>query len=239
MNVTVLTGAGISTESGIPDYRGPEGLWTRDPDHEKLVTIDYYLADPSIRERSWRMRRSSPALSAEPNPGHHALVDLERAGLLRLLVTQNIDGLHQKAGSTGVVELHGNMNGVVCVGCDARTTLPQAFERIDAGEPDPACVECGGILKTTTVMFGEWLEADVLGKAIGAAKRSDVFVAVGTSLQVQPAATLAGLAVEYGARLVIINASPTPYDQYASRVVREPIGKALPALVKELIDEAR
>ncbi|MFI6478122.1 SIR2 family NAD-dependent protein deacylase [Nonomuraea sp. NPDC050663] len=239
MNVTVLTGAGISTESGIPDYRGPEGLWTRDPDHEKLVTIDYYLADPSIRERSWRMRRSSPALTAEPNPGHHALVDLERAGLLRLLVTQNIDGLHQKAGSTDVVELHGNMNGVVCVGCDARTTLQEAFDRIDEGEPDPACVECGGILKTTTVMFGEWLEAEVLGRAISAAKRSDVFVAVGTSLQVQPAATLAGLAVEYGARLVIINASPTPYDEYASQVVREPIGKALPALVKELIDEAR
>jgi NAD-dependent deacetylase len=239
VNVTVLTGAGISTESGIPDYRGPQGLWTADPDYEKLVTLDYYLADPSVRERSWRMRRSSPALDATPNAGHLALVELERAGLLRLLITQNVDGLHQKAGSSQVVELHGNMFGVVCVSCAARSTLREAFDRIDAGEPDPACLECGGILKTTTVMFGEWLEAETLGRAISAAKRSDVFVAVGTSLQVQPAATLAGLAVEYGARLVIINASPTPYDQHARQVVRESIGEALPALVKELIDEAR
>ncbi|WP_084958260.1 SIR2 family NAD-dependent protein deacylase [Thermoactinospora rubra] len=237
MNVTVLTGAGISTESGIPDYRGPKGLWTADPDYEKLVTIDYYLADPGIRRRSWEFRRAGPALTAEPNAGHLALVELERAGLLDRLITQNVDGLHQKAGNdpARVLELHGNMFGVRCLGCDARSTLRETLERIDAGEDDPACLACGGILKTTTVMFGEHLDHDVISAAVSATRRADLFLAVGTSLQVHPAAALAGMA----RRLVIVNDQPTPYDAGAERVVREPIGVALPALVKELIHEAR
>jgi NAD-dependent deacetylase len=231
--ITVMTGAGISTDSGIPDFRGPSGLWRNDPDHEKLVTIDYYLADPDIRRRSWLFRRDSPARTAVPNAAHLALVELERAGLLDRLVTQNIDGLHQKAGSSPdrVLELHGNMSGVMCVRCEARSTLAEALARIDGGEPDPACLVCGGILKTTTVMFGEVLPGEVVAEAVRATERSTTFVAIGTSLQVQPAASLAGLAVRSGARLVIVNAEPTPYDDFAAELIRDPIGEAVPQLV--------
>lgn len=232
--ITVMTGAGISTDSGIPDFRGPSGLWRNDPDHEKLVTIDYYLADPDIRRRSWLFRRDSPARTAAPNAAHLALVELERAGLLDRLITQNIDGLHRKAGSDRVLELHGNMSGVLCVDCGARSTLAEALERIDAGEADPACHECGGILKTTTVMFGESLPEQVVAEAVQATQRSTTFVAIGTSLQVQPAASLAGLAVRSGARLVIVNAEPTPYDDFAAELIREPIGEAVPQLVARL-----
>lgn len=232
-----MTGAGISTESGIPDYRGPGGVWRRDPDHEKLVTIDYYLADPDIRRRSWEYRRASPARDAEPNAAHRALVELERAGRLDRLITQNVDGLHLKAGSDPerVLELHGNMFGVLCLGCGARSTLEEALARIDAGEQDPACVACGGILKTTTVMFGENLSQDVIAEAAEAAERAEVFVAVGTSLQVMPAASLAALAERNGARLIIVNAEPTPYDELAAEVIRDPIGEAVPRLVARLM----
>lgn len=235
--ITVMTGAGISTESGIPDYRGPSGLWRADPDYEQLVTIDYYLADADIRRRSWEFRRSSPAWHAEPNPAHLALVELEKAGRLDRLITQNVDGLHQKAGSdpARVLELHGNMFGVVCVGCGARSTLDEALARIDAGEKDPACERCGGILKTTTVMFGENLPEDVIAEAAEAAERAEVFVTIGTSLQVMPAASLAALAARSGARLIIVNAEPTPYDDLADEVVRDPIGEAVPRLVRRLI----
>jgi NAD-dependent deacetylase len=154
--VTVLTGAGISTDSGIPDFRGPNGVWTRSPASEKLFTIDNYLADPEVRRRSWQARRANPAWAAEPNAGHRALVDLERAGALRALVTQNIDRLHQAAGSSPevVLELHGNMVESMCTGCDARGLTADALARLDAGEDDPRCERCGGILKTATVMFG-------------------------------------------------------------------------------------
>ncbi|MER7506482.1 Sir2 family NAD-dependent protein deacetylase [Nonomuraea pusilla] len=235
----MLTGAGISTESGIPDYRGPQGLWRRDPDHEKLVTIDYYLTDPDIRRRSWEYRRSSPAWTALPNPAHRALVELEQAGLLDRLITQNVDGLHQKAGNAAerVLELHGNMFGVVCVDCGARSTLREALDRIDAGEPDPACAACGGVLKTTTVMFGEMLDQDTIAAAVRAAEQAATFVTIGTSLQVQPAASLAAVAARSGARLVIVNAEPTPYDEVADEVVREPIGAAVPALVARLLKD--
>ncbi|MFG1942209.1 NAD-dependent deacetylase [Nonomuraea sp. NPDC048826] len=236
MLITVMTGAGISTESGIPDYRGPRGLWRRDPDHEKLVTIGYYLADPEIRRRSWEFRRGNPARDAAPNGAHRALVELERAGRLDRLITQNVDGLHQRAGSDPerVLELHGNMFGVVCVGCGGRSTLDEALARLDAGEDDPACRECGGILKTTTVMFGENLPEEVVAEAVEATERAEVFVAIGTSLQVMPAASLAALAVRRGARLIVVNAEPTPYDDLAAEVIRDPIGEAVPRLVARL-----
>ncbi|GII96671.1 SIR2 family NAD-dependent protein deacylase [Sinosporangium siamense] len=234
--ITVMTGAGISTESGIPDYRGPAGLWRTDPDYSKLVTLHYYLDDPDIRRRSWRFRLDSPAWTAQPNPAHLALVELERAGLLSWLITQNVDGLHQRAGSDPgrVLELHGNMFGIVCTACAGRTTLAEARERILAGEADPACLACGGVLKTTTVMFGENLDDSTIRRAVEASAACEVFVAVGTSLQVQPAASLAGIAAESGARLVIVNDSPTPYDALADEVIRDPIGTALPALVRRL-----
>jgi NAD-dependent deacetylase len=231
--ICVLTGAGISTESGIPDYRGPNGVWTRDPDAEKLVTLSYYVNDPHIRRRAWRMRRDLQVGDVVPNAGHRALVELERQGRLRALLTQNIDGLHQQAGSSpGVVlELHGTVHEVVCLSCGDRTTMRSAMERIDAGDLDPACLLCGGILKSATISFGQMLDAEVIGAAAEAAADCDVFMAVGTSLTVHPAAGLLELAVGAGSRIVVVNAEPTPYDDLADLVVREPIGSALPLLL--------
>ncbi|MBQ0863950.1 MULTISPECIES: Sir2 family NAD-dependent protein deacetylase [unclassified Streptomyces] len=234
--VAILTGAGISTDSGIPDYRGPQGVWRKDPEAEKLVTYAYYMADPDIRRRSWRMRGESPVWKAVPNAAHEAIARLERAGTPVRVITQNVDGLHQAAGVPGrkVLELHGNARTVLCTECGARSTMEQALARVAAGEPDPACEACGGVLKSATVMFGQQLDGEVLAEAVAVAKACDVFLAVGTSLQVQPAASLAGLAAEHGARLVIVNAEPTPYDPIADEVVRDPIGRALPRLLAEL-----
>jgi NAD-dependent deacetylase len=235
--VAILSGAGISTDSGIPDYRGPNGLWRREPDAEKLVTYEYYMNDPDIRRRSWLMRRDSPAARAEPNAAHHAVAELSRRpGLSVRVLTQNVDGLHQLAGTPGrkVLELHGTAREVVCTGCGARGPMDEALERVTAGEPDPPCRGCGSILKSATVMFGQNLDHQVLGDAVSIAKASEVFIAVGTSLTVQPAAALAGLAAGSGARLIIVNAEPTPYDDHAEELVREPIGTALPALLKRL-----
>lgn len=234
--VAILSGAGISTDSGIPDYRGPQGVWKRDPEAEKLVTLDYYMADPEVRRRSWRMRRDSPVWQAEPNGAHRAVAELERSGTPVRVITQNVDGLHQLAGvpERKVLELHGTSRRVVCTQCGARSSMADALARVDAGEEDPACDECGGILKSATVMFGQPLQSEVLREAVAVAKACDVFVAVGTSLRVQPAASLAGMAAEHGARLVIVNAEPTPYDALASEVVRDPIGVALPGLLRAL-----
>ncbi|MGX7760909.1 SIR2 family NAD-dependent protein deacylase [Streptomyces angustmyceticus] len=234
--VAILTGAGISTDSGIPDYRGPNGLWRRDPEAEKLVTYDTYMADPEIRRRSWRMRQDSPAFRAEPNAAHEAVVRLERSGTPVRVITQNVDGLHQRAGlpERKVLELHGTVRAVTCTRCHARSSMRDALDRVAAGEPDPPCLVCGGILKSATVMFGERLDPEVLATALGVAKAAEVFLAVGSTLQVQPAASLAGVAAEHGARLIIINAEPTPYDPLATEVIREPIGTALPRLLAGL-----
>jgi NAD-dependent deacetylase len=234
--VAILSGAGISTDSGIPDYRGPNGLWRRDPEAEKLVTYQYYMGDPEIRQRAWRMRRQNRTLRAEPNVAHRAVTELERSGVPVRVITQNVDGLHQLAGMPArkVLELHGSARSVVCVACRARTPMEDALARVEAGEDDPPCLECGGVLKSATVMFGERLDPVVLGEAVSITKASQVFIAVGTSLQVQPAAGLAGVAADHGARLIIVNADPTPYDERADEVVREPIGTALPALLRGL-----
>ncbi|MFC8343739.1 NAD-dependent deacetylase [Streptomyces sp. NPDC057280] len=234
--VALLSGAGISTDSGIPDYRGPGGLWQRDPEAEKLVTYDYYMSDPEIRRRSWRMRKENQALGAEPNAAHYAVAELEKSGVPVRVVTQNVDGLHQLAGMPArkVLELHGTARQVVCTRCHARGPMEDALARLDAGEDDPACLDCGGILKSATVMFGERLDPVVLGEAVAITKACQVFVAVGSSLQVQPAAGLVGVAADHGARLIIVNAEPTPYDDRADEVVREPIGTALPKLLRRL-----
>ncbi|MFH8655790.1 SIR2 family NAD-dependent protein deacylase [Streptomyces afghaniensis] len=234
--VALLTGAGISTDSGIPDYRGPNGLWRRDPEAEKLVTYEYYMGDPEIRRRSWQMRRENRALEAEPNAAHRAVAGLERSGVPVRVITQNVDGLHQLAGMPDrkVLELHGTARSVVCTGCHARGSMEDALARVEAGEDDPPCLECGGVLKSATVMFGERLDPVVLGEAAAVSKACTVFVAVGTSLQVQPAAGLAGVAADHGARLIIVNAEPTPYDDRADEIVREPIGTALPELLRGL-----
>ena len=231
--ICALIGAGISTDSGIPDYRGPNGLWTRDPDAEKLVTLSYYLADPDIRRRAWLMRRDLQDGDISPNAGHRALADLERQGRLLALITQNVDGLHQAAGSAAerVLEVHGTVHEVECLSCRDRTTMRSALDRVDAGEPDPACLVCGGILKSATVSFGQELDERVLAAAATAAADCDVLLAVGTSLQVWPVAGLAEIAAAHGARVVIVNAEPTPFDEMADLVVREPIGTALPRLL--------
>ncbi|MFI6153361.1 SIR2 family NAD-dependent protein deacylase [Kitasatospora sp. NPDC051170] len=237
--IAVLTGAGISTDSGIPDYRGPQGVWRKDPGAEELVTIGPYRDDPEVRRRAWRMRLEIGALGAEPNAGHRALVDLERSGLPLRVLTQNIDGLHQKAGSSErkVLELHGNTRQTQCLRCKVVGEMAEALERVEAGEEDPDCRACGGVLKPRIVMFGENLDPEVLGKADDIARACDVFIAIGTSLQVFPVAGLPYNAVRTGAKLIIVNAEETPYDVAASEVIREPISTALPALVRRLVME--
>jgi NAD-dependent deacetylase len=232
--VTVLTGAGISTDSGIPDFRGPDGVWTRDPEAARLATLDAYLADPEVRRRAWRTRRDHPAFTARPNRAHQALVAFEKTGRLRAIVTQNIDGLHTRAGSdpARVIEVHGSLTAVRCLDCGDRTPMRDTLARVDAGEPDPPCLACGGILKSATIAFGQALEPEVLRAALVAAAGCDLFLAVGTSLSVHPVAGLVEVAADAGARIVIVNAQPTPYDPLADAILRAPIGAVLPALLQ-------
>ncbi|MEU6315433.1 Sir2 family NAD-dependent protein deacetylase [Streptomyces sp. NPDC047014] len=236
--VAVFSGAGMSTDSGIPDYRGPQGLWRREPDAEKLVTYEYYMGDPEIRRRSWRMRAEIGALGARPNAAHLAVAELERSGVPVRVLTQNVDGLHQLAGmpERKVFELHGSARAVVCTACSARSGMDEALARLTAGDPDPACRACGGILKPATVMFGQRLDPEVLARAVAVAKGCQVFLAVGSTLQVQPAASLAGMAAEAGARLIIVNAEETPYDPLAEEIIREPIGTAVPKLLSRIAE---
>jgi NAD-dependent deacetylase len=233
--VAILSGAGISTDSGIPDYRGPNGLWRRDPGAEKFVTYDTYMNDPAIRRRAWRMRSENGTLRAEPNAAHHAVTELARSGTAVRVITQNVDGLHQMAGlpARKVLELHGTAREITCTRCHARSAMHDALSRVAAGEEDPPCLVCGGILKSATVMFGERLDPEVLAQSLAIVKACEVLLAVGTTLQVQPAASLAGIAADHGARFIVVNADPTPYDDRADEVVREPIGTALPTLLKQ------
>jgi NAD-dependent deacetylase len=235
--VAVLTGAGISTDSGIPDFRGPSGVWTRDPGAEKMSTFSVYVADPAVRRRSWQNRLAHPAWTAEPNAAHRALARLAVSSIDTTIVTQNIDELHQRAGTPAcrVLELHGTMHEVVCVSCDHRSQMADTLARVRAGEADPPCTDCGGILKSATVMFGQALDADVLNRAATAAATADLFLAIGSTLTVEPAASLCGLAVRTGGRLIIVNRDRTPYDRLAAAVIREPIGTAIPAIVDRLL----
>jgi NAD-dependent deacetylase len=218
--VVVLTGAGISTDSGIADFRGPNGLWTRNPAAQAMFDIATYMRDPEVRRQAWANRRANPAWTAQPNRGHHALAALQRRGRLAGLLTQNIDGLHQRAGSTGVLELHGTIWQVVCMSCAGRWPTPEVLAR---EEDDPPCLLCGGILKTATISFGQALDRGVLEAAWRSAEQADLLVAIGTSLVVNPVASLAGLADT----LAIVNAEPTPYDDDAELVVRDPISDVL------------
>lgn len=231
--IAVLTGAGVSTESGIPDYRGPNGVWTRDPAKMRLVSIEDYLADPQVRAEAWQERLHHPAWTAEPGAGHRALVDLERAGRLIALITQNVDGLHQAAGSSPdlVLELHGTLHVARCLACGYETPMAEQLDRVRSGEADPPCARCGGIQRSATVAFGQSLDPEVLAQAQAAAEASELFLAVGTSLTVQPAAALPGIALRAGARLVVVNAEPTPYDRMAAAVARGSIGEVLPRIV--------
>lgn len=230
--IVALTGAGISTESGIPDFRGPRGVWSMNPKAERLSDIRYYMSDPEVRRLAWQGRLTHPAWHAAPNDGHRALVALERRGKLHALVTQNIDGLHQRAGSSAtlVVEVHGTIHDVVCMACAWRGPMLAVLERLRQGEADPPCEQCGGILKSATISFGQPLEPAVIERAMQACVEADVLLAVGTSLQVYPVAAAVPAAKAAGARLVIVNAEPTPFDAIADAVLPGAIGTILPAI---------
>jgi NAD-dependent deacetylase len=234
--VVVLTGAGISTDSGIPDFRGPQGVWTKDPAAERRANLNYYMSDPEVRREAWQHRLEHPTLDAEPNVGHRAIVELERRGKLHALLTQNIDSLHHAAGSDPalIVELHGHMREVMCMSCDERAPMERALDRVRAGEEDPPCRTCGGILKSATISFGQNLVADDLQRADRAARACDLLLAVGSTLSVFPAADVVPLAIAGGARVVIVNGSPTAMDSIADAVVRGRIGEVLPRLVAPL-----
>src|SRR3990170_4206513 len=229
----VLTGAGISTDSGIPDFRGPQGVWTTNPKAEKLSDIRYYMGDPEVRRLSWQSRLEHSAWRAQPNAGHVALVELEKRGKLHALITQNIDELHQLAGSSAqkVIEVHGTMRKVVCMSCGERAPMEKALARVRAGEADPPCRSCGGILKSATISFGQQLVPEDIQRAERAAAEADLFLSVGTSLQVYPIAGAVQVAKQAGARLVLVNAEPTPFDELADAVFSKSISEVLPAIV--------
>lgn len=231
--VTVLTGAGMSTDSGVPDFRGPQGQWTRDPAAQQLSDIASYEADPEIRRRVWHGHLQTAASPPQPNAAHHALVELERAGRLLALVTQNVDGLHHAAGHDPdtLIEIHGQTRQAACLRCGQRQPMGAVLERVRAGDDDPCCESCGGLLKAATVSFGQSLPPDDLHRAQQAAAACDLLLAAGTSLVVAPVAALPQMALEAGARLVILNAQATPYDDEADAVVRQPLGELLPRLV--------
>ena len=230
--IVVLTGAGISTDSGIPDFRGPQGVWTLNPKAEKMSDIRYYVADPEVRRLSWQSRLAHPALTAAPNAGHRALLSLEQRGKLHALITQNIDGLHQRAGLSPdkVIEVHGTLHQVICLSCGWRGPMQETLDRVRAGDEDPACQHCSGLLKSDTISFGQQLIPAVIDRAMRVAAEGDVFLAVGSTLQVYPVAAAVPRALDAGARLIIVNAQPTAFDDVADAVIRMPIGEALPRL---------
>jgi NAD-dependent deacetylase len=231
--IVVLTGAGISTESGIPDFRGPQGVWTRNPGAEKLATLQHYMADPDVRRRAWQARLAHEAWDAKPNAGHMALVELEASGRLHTLITQNIDGLHQRAGNSPerIIEIHGTIHEVVCMRCDERGPMSPTLARVRNGEDDPPCRSCGGILKSATISFGQALVAADMRRAERAAESCDVFLAIGSSLSVFPVAGVVPLAKRSGARVVIVNGQATEMDGWADAALRGPLGSLLPRLI--------
>lgn len=235
-HILALTGAGLSTASGIPDFRGPQGRWTQDPDAEKISTLSWYLNDADVREKAWQARVHSPARTARPNAGHLALVDVENSGRLSGIVTQNTDGLHLLAGSTPrlVHEVHGNARAWRCEDCGATGPMTSMLAKVEAGDPDPRCPGCGGITRATVILFEEPLDRDVLDAAVELAEEADLVLAIGSSLSVHPVAGLVPYAVGHSAKLVILNAEETPYDYLATAILREPIQVVLPALVADL-----
>jgi NAD-dependent deacetylase len=231
--VMVLTGAGISTDSGIPDFRGPQGIWTLNPKAEQTSQLSYYMADPEVRKLAWQRRIDWVERQPVPNAGHRSIVELQRRGKLHTLVTQNIDELHQDAGTDPerVIEIHGTMRQVMCMQCDERAPMDRVLERVRAGEDDPPCRRCGGILKSATISFGQNLVARDLERAQRAALTCDLLLAVGSTLSVYPAAGLVPIAKQAGAGVLIVNAEPTAMDELADAVLRGSISEILPAII--------
>ncbi len=232
--IVLLTGAGISTDSGLPDFRGPNGLWTKNPEAEKASTISYYVNDPEVRKANWKLRADGRLWAdVHPNDGHRALLPLQERGALHTLITQNVDELHQLSGIDPelVVEIHGTTRKAGCLSCDYRTTMHEVLERVRAGEEDPPCPLCGGILKSATISFGQSLVAEDLLRAQLAADAAEVLVAIGTSLMVNPIASIVPRAKRGGASLVIINGEPTPFDSIADAVINASISDVLPRII--------
>lgn len=237
--LVVLSGAGVSTDSGIQDFRGPGGVWTLNPGAQKKATYQAFSTDPALRASYWRSRREHPVWQAEPNAGHLAVARLTGSSLVETtVVTQNTDGLHQRAGTPAdrVVELHGTMHEVLCVDCGHRSATTEVLARA-ADVPD--CVRCGGILKTASTMFGQTMAPAVFARAERAVLACDLVLAVGTTLTVEPAGSLAASAVRAGATLVVVNWDPTPYDGIATAIVRDPLGEALPRIAAQVLAGTR
>ncbi len=231
--IVALTGAGISTDSGIPDFRGPQGVWTLNPKAERMSDIRYYVADPEVRRLAWQSRLAHPAWTAQPNAGHRALAALERTGRLHALVTQNIDGLHQRAGNTPerVIEVHGTLHAAVCLACGVKRPMAEVLARLRNGEDDPACEACGGILKSDTISFGQALVPAVIDRAMQVSAEADLLLAIGSTLQVYPIAAAVPAAKAAGARLLIVNAQPTAFDDIADVMLAGSISEILPSIL--------
>jgi NAD-dependent deacetylase len=231
--IVVLTGAGISTDSGIPDFRGPKGIWTKNPSAEKAATIQNYLADAEVRRRAWLSRLDTPVWTAEPNVGHEAIVGLERARRLHAVVTQNVDGLHQEAGHDpdNVIEVHGTVRYSRCWECADRRPMRETLDRVRAGEVDPSCLVCGGIVKSDTISFGQSLVPEVIDRALRVSEECDLMIAVGSTLSVYPVANCVPIAKRSGAPVIIVNGQPTEMDRHADHLLIGQIADILPALV--------
>jgi NAD-dependent protein deacetylase/lipoamidase len=232
--IVVLTGAGISTDSGIPDFRGPKGIWTKNPAAEKASTIQNYLADAELRGRAWLSRLDTPVWTAEPNVGHQAVVSLERARKLHAVVTQNVDGLHQEAGHDpdNVIEVHGTVRYSRCWDCGDRRPMRETLDRVRAGESDPPCLVCGGILKSDTISFGQSLVPEVIDRALRVSEECDLMIAVGSTLSVYPVANCVPIAKRSGAPVIIVNGQSTEMDHHADHLLIGQIADILPALVR-------
>ena len=233
--VVVFTGAGISTESGIPDFRSPGGIWSRyDPED---FTIHKFLSGPAARRTIWKMSIEGGLLTeAEPNLAHHAIAELHRLGKLDCVITQNIDSLHQKAGvpEEKVFELHGNMQWVVCLSCGRRFPMPEVLQRIRDGMEVPDCPDCRGILKPDAVFFGEALPQETLREAIRRAQNCDLMIVIGSTLVIYPAAYIPTYATDAGAKLAIVNLTPTPFDQHAEVVIRGKAGEIMSTVMEKV-----
>jgi len=239
--IVVLTGAGISTDSGLPDFRGPNGLWTKNPEAEKASTISFYVSEPEVRRQNWALRAEGKLWAdVRPNRGHRALLALQERGVLHTLITQNVDELHQEAGidANRVVEIHGTTRKAGCLDCSYRTTMEAVLDRVRAGEADPGCPNCGGLMKSATISFGQQLVTADLERAQRAADEADLLLAIGSSLTVNPIASVVPRAFRGGADVVIVNAEPTPFDHLAAAVVTGGISDVLPRILAPLSEGA-
>jgi NAD-dependent deacetylase len=233
--ILVFTGAGISTESGIPDFRGPNGVWkTTDP---QRYTIESYVSDREVRVERWQARLEGRFSNAEPNRAHLAVTRLQQAGLAPVVVTQNIDGLHQKAGTVNVIELHGTSAEAMCLGCDRRMPIAVVLDRVREGDEDPHCEVCGGLLKTATISFGQPMVAADVARSLEEARMCDLCLAVGSTLSVWPAAGVPVEAVRHGARLVIVNEGATDLDGMATLMLSGRAGDVLPQLASAVLGD--